>query len=339
MSDNKLNSLGFDDDDVLSSLDILKEKYAAYTDEDEKTDPATQEIPAEEEESQEVPFFTKFAAIAKEQDSDSDDEPDGDDSGDLFFSSFGDDEEVSPEPETEFDLSDFMNYEKEHDISNPEDMQEDELVLDSDAEAPTEAGETDTQAPRDISFAIIDSPDLHDESVESDEEDEDYDDIYSDDTEDGDFTDTEDEDEEYDEFADLDDDDDIVRIDAQSDEDSPFAAALKEAAKSEQIQKAKEKKDKQKKNKDGKKKHGRLPYIIVAVAVPILLWLTVFITDITLVSNWKTPFFCAKTYEYENGSRDYKGAFYQFQIHINEQGEVESVCLPWFVKGPNDSLK
>ena len=39
-----------------------------------------------------------------------------------------------------------------------------------------------------------------------------------------------------------------------------------------------------KKNKDGKKKHGRLPYIIVAVAVPILLWLTVFITDITLVS-------------------------------------------------------
>ena len=174
---------------------------------------------------------------------------------------------------------------------------------------------------------------------ESDEEDEDYDDIYSDDTEDGDFTDTEDEDEEYDEFADLDDDDDIVRIDAQSDEDSPFAAALKEAAKSEQIQKTKEKKDKAKKNKDGKKKHGKLPYIIVAVAVPILLWLTVFITDITLVSNWKTPFFCAKTYEYENGSRDYKGAFYQFQIHINEQGEVESVCLPWFVKGPNDSLK
>lgn len=333
MSDNKLNSLGFDDDDVLSSLDILKAKYAAYTDEDEETEPETQEIPAEEEESQEVPFFTKFAAIAEEQDSDSDDESDEDDSGDMFFSSFGDVDEVSPEPEAGLDLTDFMNYEKEHDISNPEDIQEEELVLDGETDEP------DTQDPRDISFAIIDDSALYSESRESEEEDEDYDDIYSDDTEDEDFTDTDAEDEEYDEFADLDDDDDIVRIDAQTHEDSPFAAALKEAAQSEQIQKAKEKKDKQKKNKDGKKKHGKLPYIIVAVAVPILLWLTVFITDITLVSNWKTPLFCKNTYEYENGSRDYKGAFYQFQIHINEQGEVESVCLPWFVKGPNDSLK
>ena len=334
MSDNKLNSLGFDDDDVLSSLEILKAKYAAYIEEDEENKPEIKDIPAEEEVPENT-FFTKFAVIPEAQDSDSDDEPDEDDSGDLFFSSFGDNKEVSPEPAKGFDLSDFMNYEKEHDIRNSEEIQKDELI----PEEPNGTDETDTQAPRDISFAILDDSALYSEIQESDKDDDDYDAIYSDDSEDEDFTDTEDEDEEYDEFADLDDDDDIVRIDAQSHEDSPFAAALKEAAKSEQIQKAKEKKDKAKKNNDGKKKHGKLPYIIVAVAVPILLWLTVFITDITLVSNWKTPFFCAKTYEYENGSRDYKGAFYQFQIHINEQGEVESVCLPWFVKGPNDSLK
>lgn len=330
MSDNKLNSLGFDDDDVLSSLEILKAKYAFYTEEDEETEPEIQEIPAEDEEVQENPFFTNFASIPEEQDSDSDDESDDNDVGDIFFSSYGADEEVSYESKKEFDLSDFMNYEKEHDISNSDEPQEEELIPDE----PYETDETDAPQ-KDISFAILDDSALYSETGESDEEDEEYDDIYSDDIKDEDFA----EDEEYDEFADLDEDDDIVRIDAQQDEDSPFAAALKEAAKSDQIQRAKEKKDKQKKNKDGKEKHGKLPYIIVAVAVPILLWLTVFITDITLVSNWKTPLFCKNTYEYENGSRNYKGAFYQFQIHINEQGEVESVCLPWFVKGPNDSLK
>ena len=244
MSDNKLNSLGFDDDDVLSSLDILKEKYAAYTDDYEENEPEIKDIPAEEEDAPENTFFTKFAAIPEEQSSDTEDESDEDDSGDLFFSSFGDDEEVSPEPETEFDLSNFMNYEKEHDIRNPSEPQELELTPDNETDEP------DTQAPKDISFAILDNSALYSETKESDEEDEDYDDIYSDNTEDGDSTDTDAEDEEYDEFADLDEDDDIVRIDAQTHEDSPFAAALKEAAKSEQIQKAKEKKDKAKKNKD-----------------------------------------------------------------------------------------
>lgn len=306
MSDSKLNSLGFDDDDVLSNLDKLKAKYTAFT--EEETEPAIEEEPEEEA------FFSNIADIPEEQDID--EEP-ADDNGDIFFSSYGSDEEVTVEPDGEFDTSEFMNYETDHDIRFDEEPQEEEAYIEDGISEPYDADETDIQ---------IDVAPANDELEDSDDEDF-YNDL---------------DDEEDDEFADLDDDDDIVRIDADGQEDSPFAAALKEASnQSEQVRKTKEKQKKTSvKKSDGKgKNRNKLLYIIIAVAVPILLWLTVFITDITLVSNWKTPFFCAKTYEYENGSRDYKGAFYQFQIHINEQGEVESVCLPWFVKGPNDSLK
>ena len=39
MSDNKLNSLGFDEDDFLSNLEFLKAKYSAYDDGDSKEEP------------------------------------------------------------------------------------------------------------------------------------------------------------------------------------------------------------------------------------------------------------------------------------------------------------
>ncbi|MGN1478725.1 MAG: hypothetical protein ACI4XH_03070 [Acutalibacteraceae bacterium] len=322
MSDSKLNSLGFDDDDVLSNLEKLKAKYAAYSEEgtETETETDTDTEPAAEEQTEEDSFFSKISDIPEEQDFVEDEqEPDEEDIGDIFFSAYsGDDEdEVTLEQNSEFDTSAFMNYEKEHNINAEESLFEEEAYPEDD----------------DVS-----------ESFEIDEDNTETDDSYTEeisDSDDEDFYDDLDEEDEFDEFSDLDDDDDIVRIDADKNEDSPFAAALKEAAnQSEQVKKAKEKqKNSSVKKSSNEKKHTKLPYIIIAVAVPILLWLTVFITDITLVSNWKTPLFCAQTYEYENGSRDYKGAFYQFQIHINEQGEVESVCLPWFVKGPNDSLK
>lgn len=320
MSDSKLNSLGFDDDDVLSNLEKLKAKYTAYS--EEETDTETDTEPSAEEESEEDSFFSKSSDIPEEQDfGEVEQEPDEEDIGDIFFSAYsGDDEdEVTLEQGSEFDISAFMNYEKEHDIHAEESLLEEEAYPEDDDisesfEIEEDNTETDDSYTQEEEFAVLDDRDLYSDIDEYDEDDE---------------------------FADLDDDDDIVRIDADKNEDSPFAAALKEAAnQSEQVKKVKEKqKNSSVKKSSNAKKHAKLPYIIIAVAVPILLWLTVFITDITLVTNWKTPFFCAQTYEYENGSRDYKGAFYQFQIHINDQGEVESVCLPWFVKGPNDSLK
>lgn len=316
MSDSNLNSLGFDDDDVLNNLEKLKAKYSAYTEEN-VTEPDAEIEPAAEDEPETDSFFSKISDITEDQDfGEIDQEPEIEDSGDLFFSTYGDDDEVTLEPEIEFDTSAFMNYEKEHDIRAEEVQQEQEAYPESIDIA--ESYEVDENVDETDSYTHEESADSYDEDF--------YDDL---------------DEEEDDEFADLDDDDDIVRIDADTKADSPFAAALKEAAnQSEQVKKVKDKqKNSSVKKSKNAKKHGKLPYIIIAVAVPILLWLTVFITDITLVSNWKTPLFCAQTYEYENGSRDYKGAFYQFQIHINEQGEVESVCLPWFVKGPNDSLK
>ena len=326
MSDSKLNSLGFDDDDVLSNLEKLKAKYTAYS--EEETDTETDTEPAAEEEPEEDSFFSSISDIPEEQDFvENEQEPDEEDIGDIFFSAYsGDDEnenenedEVTLEQGSEFDISAFMNYEKEHNIHAEESLLEEEAYPEDDDisesfEIEEDNTETDDSYTQEEEFAVLDDRDLYSDIDEYDEDDE---------------------------FADLDDDDDIVRIDANKNEDSPFAAALKEAAnQSEQVKKVKEKqKNSSVKKSSNAKKHTKLPYIIIAIAVPILLWLTVFITDITLVSNWKTPLFCAQTYEYENGSRDYKGAFYQFQIHINDQGEVESVCLPWFVKGPNDSLK
>lgn len=94
----------------------------------------------------------------------------------------------------------------------------------------------------------------------------------------------------------------------------------------------------QPKKKKKKKSHKALTTVLI-IGIIAVIWGALFSIDYIYVSNWNDPMFCAKTAEYENGSRDFTGAFYKFQYHVENNGDITSVCLPWFVKGPNDNLK
>lgn len=109
-------------------------------------------------------------------------------------------------------------------------------------------------------------------------------------------------------------------------------AAYEEADEMEYEEKPKKKKSK-KKNKSSK-----VLTIILAVLILVIIWGALFGIDFVLASSMQKPFFCVKTEEYENGSADYTGAFYKLQYHIEDNGETVIVCLPWFMKGPNDEI-
>ncbi len=152
-----------------------------------------------------------------------------------------------------------------------------------------------------------------------------------------------------DEFSDLDDDDDLVVIrhnEPKEEEKSPFYAAFAAAAdeeennkkppkpvKSQKPAKAPKEPKKAKGNKKSNKKV--ILNVVVAVVLAVALWACVFVTDIVLVSNWYSPLFCVESESYSDGSKTYTGAFYQIQVSSDENGNVERVCLPWFVEGPN----
>lgn len=128
-----------------------------------------------------------------------------------------------------------------------------------------------------------------------------------------------------DEFDDLDDANDISVIKQGA---SIFSAAAEKKVKKQKAQKT----------SAPKKKSKKLLVIILAIAIPIALWVAAFATDLILVNKWYTPFFCVETAEYENGSKNYVGLFYKIQFHVEEDGDISGECLPWFVEGPNDKI-
>ena len=93
------------------------------------------------------------------------------------------------------------------------------------------------------------------------------------------------------------------------------------------------------KKKKNKKKARKIRNIILIAFIALVLWGTIFAVDLVFVSNWQDPIFCKKTAEYENGSKDFVGAFYKVQYHVDDNGDIYTVCLPWFVKGPNADFK
>lgn len=268
MSDNKLNSLGFEDDDILSSLENLKAKYSNFEEQEDKTD---------------LSFFL--------QDDEADiDEPIAKDEDDI---------------EEEVFSKETSDLKQENDIFSSSVFQE-----------PIKEGFTffdDDEDDNNDDFAVENTLELEEaENLEPD-----YNDFYDDD--------------EDDDFADLDDEDDVFII--KKDSPSPLVSAFKDAA--NEPQKSKAPKQKKAKKEPGKNTR-KILNIAIAIAVPIVLWIGVFVTDIVLVSNWYTPFFCTQTETYQDGSKTYVGAFYKMQFHVDENGEVGRECLPWFVDGPND---
>lgn len=91
--------------------------------------------------------------------------------------------------------------------------------------------------------------------------------------------------------------------------------------------------------KKKKKKSHKLRNTLLVLFIIAVIWGALFGVDLVLVSGWKAPFFCLKTDEYTNGSEDYMGLFYKIQFHVEENGDKKSVCLPWFVEGPNAQLE
>lgn len=98
-------------------------------------------------------------------------------------------------------------------------------------------------------------------------------------------------------------------------------------------------KKKNKKKSKKKNKSSKVLTIILALLILVIIWGAFFGIDFVLASSMQKPLFCIKTAEYENGSIDYTGLFYKFQYHVEDNGENITVCLPWFMKGPNDGIE
>ncbi len=88
-----------------------------------------------------------------------------------------------------------------------------------------------------------------------------------------------------------------------------------------------------------KKKSHKLRNTLLIVFILAVIWGAFFAVDYVLISNWREPVFCIKTDEFKNGSVSYMGLFYKFQYHNDDNGNKESLCMPWFKAGPNDTLE
>lgn len=98
-------------------------------------------------------------------------------------------------------------------------------------------------------------------------------------------------------------------------------------------------KEKKAGNKKKKSTSSKVLTVILSLLIALIIWGALFAIDYVLVSSSNDPFFCIKTQEYDNGSKDFTGLFYKYQLHVENNGATESVCLPWFMKGPNDGLE
>lgn len=100
----------------------------------------------------------------------------------------------------------------------------------------------------------------------------------------------------------------------------------------------KEKNSKNKKKNKKKKKTHKLRNTLLIIFIFAVIWGALFGIDYVRASNLQEPFFCIKTDEYENGSKDFMGAFYKFQFHV-EDDRMEVIVLPWFQEGVNKDLE
>ena len=412
MSDNKLNSLGFDEDDFLSNLEFLKAKYSAYDDEDSKeaeTDEAEKDVnttPTKEtatdiftydrgNDGEDLPTLGENSAgddiysehsftfdgekensgKIKSYENDLYDETVILDDGDVF--SYEKDEKASAIPEITDDdspawyLSGSVDYREETVSDEPkaqeeapaEEIKEPAEDVYSTTGTPEALPQEDDNPP---AWYLSGSTDYDEEPISDEpevqaeaptealyeEREEKIEDIYSEPIEE----DVPLQEDEADEFSDLDDDDDIKVI--KQGEKSAFVSALMDAAskankeddfsdskpskiKKEKAPKAPKKSKTEKENisgKNQKSKKRKIITVVIAVAVPVIIWLGMFLTDIILVKNWYTPFFSVEAKTYSDGSSTYVGAFYKIQFHVNEDNteEIDRECLPWFVNGPND---
>lgn len=114
-------------------------------------------------------------------------------------------------------------------------------------------------------------------------------------------------------------------------------APVKSPKPAKPVKEPKEKKEKVKKPVDETKKPKKklILNIVVAVALVVAMWASLFVTDILLVSNWSTPVFSVESEAYADGSKTYTGVFYQIQVSVDENGKIQRVILPWFAEGPN----
>lgn len=357
MSDNKLNSLGFDEDDFLSNLEFLKAKYSAYDDGDSK------EEPEDEKDANNTPAKETVTDIfTYDRGNDGEDLPilgedsDGDDIYSEHSFTFDGEKENSDKIKSyENDLydetvilddGDVFSYEKDEKASAIPEITDDDSPawylsgsVDYREEPVSEEPKAQEEAPAEA---------LYEESEEKIE------DIYSEPTEE----DVSVQEDGADEFSDLDDDNDIKVI--KQGKKSAFVSALLDAAskankeydfsdskpskikiKKEKAPKAPKKAKAERENTPGKNsnnKKRKIITVVIAVAVPVIIWLGMFLTDIILVKNWYTPFFSVEAKTYSDGSSTYVGAFYKIQFHVNEDNteEIDRECLPWFVNGPND---
>ena len=412
MSDNKLNSLGFDEDDFLSNLEFLKAKYSAYDDEDSK------EQPENEKDANNTPAKETVTDIfTYDRGNDGEDLPtlgedsDGDDIYSEHSFTFDDEKENSDKIKSyENDLydetvilddGDVFSYEKDEKASAIPEITDDdspawylsgsvdhkEEPVSEEPMAQEEAPAEEIEEPAEDVYSTAGTPETlpkeddnppawylsgstdYDEEPVSDEpevqkeapaeafyeeSEEKIEDIYSEPTEEDVFV----QEGGADEFSDLDDDNDIKVI--KQGEKSAFVSALLDAAskankeddfsdskpskikiKKEKAPKAPKKAKTERENTPGKNsnnKKRKIITVVIAVAVPVIIWLGMFLTDIILVKNWYTPFFSVEAKTYSDGSSTYVGAFYKIQFHVNKDNteEIDRECLPWFVNGPND---
>lgn len=412
MSDNKLNSLGFDEDDFLSNLEFLKAKYSAYDDGDSK------EEPEDEKDANNTPAKETVTDIfTYDRGNDGEDLPtlgedsDGDDIYSEHSFTFDGEKENSDKIKSyENDLydetvilddSDVFSYEKDEKASAIPEITDDdspawylsgsvdyrEEPVSEEPKAQEEAPAEEIGEPAEDVYSTADTPETlpkeddnppswylsgstdYDEEPISDgpevqeeapseafyeESEEKIEDIYSEPTEE----DVSVQEDGADEFSDLDDDNDIKVI--KQSEKSAFVSALLDAAskankeddfsdskpskikiKKEKAPKAPKKAKTERENAPGKNsnnKKRKIITVVIAVAIPVIIWLGMFLTDIILVKNWYTPFFSVEAKTYSDGSSTYVGAFYKIQFHVNEDNteEIDRECLPWFVNGPND---
>ncbi len=363
-----MKDFDFDTNELLSSLDKLKEKYSFNFDEEEaKPEPVTPIIEDEAEEPEDITIkispivdaTPEKETVEKKEESAITDMSwliDGDDVSDEDDQDVYEADEAINEPEEES----IQAPEIKEEIIADEPVVEEEnpvawyLMTDENSEEEYESDEEIAEEEEEIAAA-------EEEPVASEEETEEADEYEEEVQEQAPITEeaVDNEDNDDDDFDDLDDDLVVIRHDESEtekvkeeskQEESPFFAAFRDELSSESnntkppkpvkpakpakpVKEPKEKKEKQPKKNNPRKK--LILNIIVGVALVIGLWICIFMTDVLLVSNWSAPVFCAESESYDDGSKTYTGAFYQIQICVNDDGTIDRVSLPWFAKGPN----
>lgn len=341
---------GFEfDDELLSNLEKLKQKYSAYEDLDmdiqtnPKEEPESVEYKVQPSENERADEMANAEYKIKQKRA----EQKKDEIQGYNFSETADDPEAE---ETEFAFSDDFNL-----SSEAEDNAEYYTLMNDSDEAETyEPAETESDDQPvydendDDSFFQADQEEMTDiYSYSQDADIPEYDELEIEDNSSSDssfysskpeYEEVEITEDQYDKYIGTDDDDDFAELD---DEDDLMVIGggtipTEDSDADSKVKSKKEKHPKKKAEKSGKKVSQKTLKIIIGIAVPVVIWLAMFVTDMILVNHWYSPFFCIETTHYENGGRNYMGLFYKVQFKVESNGEATGEIIPWGVKGIND---